>query len=203
MHYWRKDYFDLLKEVAAEAAEHPHWNDFANYCFHSERGLRRDAFTYLSNFIREMERLPFQERRRFVSWLLTKTYGCKDQVLLIAHPLKLRIIEPTLLEWTVIEPECSEPHRWLGGVEHLQTALALDSEDRIARRKLIVAILSDVSFSTHELPSGYIGSPQEDLLALTEAEALVNNSPDAEDRTLFAKEIAGERALIESYLRKR
>ena len=203
MHYWRKDYFDLLQEVAVEAGENPRWKDYAHYCRDSERGLRRSAFTYLDRFIHDTESEPFPERRSFVSWLLSKTYNRRGQELLVPHPLKLRIVEPTLLEWTIEEPECSEPHRWLGGVEHLQTALALDSEDQIARRKLILTTLSWVSFATHELPSGYLGSPPEDLLALAEAEALVSNSPNKEDRELFAKEIADQKALIESYLRKK
>jgi len=31
---------------------------------------------------------------------------------LVPHPLQIRIIEPTLLEWVKVEPSCSEAHCW-------------------------------------------------------------------------------------------
>jgi hypothetical protein len=45
--------------------------------------------------------------------------------MLVPHPLHVRVVEPTLLEWTEVEPGCSEPHRCLGGYEHLKRAIEL------------------------------------------------------------------------------
>jgi hypothetical protein len=83
--------------------------------------------------------------------------------------LHVRVVEPTLLEWTEVEPGCSEPHRWLGGYEHLKRAIELAPDDELARRKLVVLILGRVGFASYELPVGYLGAAHEDLVALSEA----------------------------------
>ena len=53
-----------------------------------------------------------------------------------------------------MEPRCSEPHRWIGGYDHLKLALELDSGDHVARRKLIICLLG---VGTHQLPDVYVG----------------------------------------------
>jgi hypothetical protein len=78
---------------------------------------------------------------------------------LVPHPLHVRVVEPTLLEWTEVEPGCSEPHRWLGGYEHLKRAIELAPDDELARRKLVVLILGRVGFASYELPVGYLAPP--------------------------------------------
>jgi len=121
--------------------------------------------------------------------------------MLVPQPLQIRVIEPTLLEWTLVEPKRSEPHRWLGGYDHLKQAVELEPNDEIARRKLLAIILGKVGMSTHELPRGYLGSVQDDLAALGEAEELLTGFSDHEDRDRFAADIAEERERIQKYLR--
>ena len=203
IHYWRRSQFEILKDVAVEASKFPEWSDFAAFCAESERGLRHDALALLERFIVTVERAPFAERRRFVNWLLTISDRRESRLGLIPQPLHLRVIEPTLLEWTLEEPECSSPHRWLGGEDHLRRAVGINPADEIARRKLIVCILSRVGFSTHELPRGYLGTPKEDLASLREAEVLLQGLSNEEDRSQLGVDIMEERALIEEYLRKR
>lgn len=203
MHFWRKHYFQTLKDVAAEASKSAEWADYAVFCLEYERGLRRTAFATLERFMASLEHAPFPERRRFVSWLMQTVDGREGQHMLVPHPLRLRVIEPTLLEWTEVEPGCSEPYRWLGGYEHLKRAVELQPEDELARRKLIASILGRVGFVTHELPVGYIGTPHDDLAALREAEALLQELSGDEERRQFAAQIAEERALIGKYLRGR
>lgn len=197
MHFWRKKYFQTLKEAATEASESPDWADYAAFCAEYERGLRPQAFKSLERFIGTIERAPFEARRRFVSWLLHRADGREGQHMLVPFPLRLRVVEPTLLEWTEVEPGCSEPHRWLGGYEHLKRALELAREDELARRKLVVLILGKVGMSTHELPIGYLGVVHEDLEALSEAEGLLKNLSNNDYRIQFAASIGEERALIE------
>ena len=203
VYYWRKPYFRTLKDVAAEAGAFPEWAEYAAFCTKYELGLRKQAFAALDRFVSVLERAPFAERRRFVSWLLPRADGREGQHMLISHPLHLRVVEPTLLGWTLVEPECSEPHRWLGGYEHLKRAIELEPADEIARRKLIVSILSRVGFSIHELPNGYLGKAREDLAALREAEALLEGLSSEEDRRELAVDIMEEKSLVEEYLRKK
>ena len=198
MHHWREDYFQTLKDVAAEARTFPEWADYANFCAEYEKGLRSRALTVLERFISSLECAPFAERRRFVSWILNRAEGREGGHMLVPHPLHRRVVEPTLLEWTLVEAQCAEPHRWLGDYEHLKLAIKLDPEDQQARKKLVIRILSRVG--TSELPDRYIGSPGEDLVLLNEAETLLQGLRSDEDRKRLSASITEERALIRGYL---
>jgi hypothetical protein len=203
MHYWRKQYFELLKKPADDAiCESAEWQDYADFCLEYERGLRKQAFLILERFILRMEREPFMERRRFVSWLMKAAEGQKGSHMLVPRPLMVRIVEPTLLEWTDVEPSSSEPHRWIGGLEHLEKALELDPTDHIASKKLVIVLLGAVDYATHELPYGYLGSASEDLPALSKAEALLPRLANEDDRAAYAVDIAEQRYAIHEYLRK-
>jgi len=203
MHFWRQEYFKTLKEIADEARAVPQWADYTAFCELYERGLRNDAFTVLTRFISSLERSDFAERRRFVSWILKRADGRDGRHMLVPHPLHIRVIEPTLLEWTLVEQECYEPHLWLGGSEHLRRAIELAPDDELVKKKLIVLILSQVGFNTHELPDGYLGTVNEDLDALSEAERLLKGLSSYDDREKLVGDIADERRLIHDYLRNR
>jgi hypothetical protein len=200
MHFWRKSYFETLKEVEAEALTQPEWADYALFCQEYEKGLRPQALKTLERFIFTIERSTFEERRCFVSWLLGRVDGREGRHMLVPQPLHIRVIEPTLLEWTLVEPKRSEPHRWLGGYDNLKHAVELEPNDKIARKKLLAIILGKVGMSTHELPNGYLGSVQDDLAALREAEELLTGFSDHKDRDRFAADIAEERERIQKYL---
>lgn len=203
MWHWRDDYFKTLRELSTAAAQEPEWANYAAFCSQYERGLRTQAFAILHTFISILERKSFQDRRRFVSWLLAATDGTPGEHMAVPYPLRMRIIEPTLVEWTAVEPQCSEPHRWLGGYEHLKCAVETDASDEIARRKLIALIIGGVDYATHELPRGYIREPHRDLTALKEASELVKGLSDEEDRQEFARDIEEQRVLILMYLKSR
>jgi hypothetical protein len=203
MYFWRKDYFESLKTAADETKATPEWMEFATFCTEMELGLRKQALKSLDRFIAEMERRPFSERRQFVSWLCARTDRSWGSNILMPHPLRIRIVEPTLSEWTIEEPDDSEPHRWIGGYEHLIQAIELNSNDQIARRKLIICILSRIDNNAHELPIGYLGAPHEDLSALDEAEDLLAELSNDEDREALLADITELRSAIHGYLRDR
>ncbi len=107
MHFWRKSFLETLKEVEAEANTRPEWADYALFCREYEKGLRPQALRTLERFISAIERCPFEERRCFVSWLLGRVDGQDGRHMLVPQPLHIRVIEPTLLEWTLVEPNRS------------------------------------------------------------------------------------------------
>ena len=202
MYYWRKQYFQTLKDVAAEANKVPAWIDYATFCLEYEAGFRKQAFATLSRFIAEYEQASFSDRRQFVSWIMSQAEGREGRHMLLPYPLHVHLIEPTLLEWTIVEPACSEPHRWLGGYEHLRQAIEIDPSDELARRKLIVCIMGRVSLDVNELHNGYLRTPKEDLAALDEAEELVPALLRGQFRDSIAAQIKFDRGLIENYLRR-
>lgn len=200
MYFWREEYFKTLKDVAAEARAVPEWADYAAFCEEYERGLRREAFTILERFISSLERAPFSERRCFVSWLSGRADRRKGRHMLVPHPLHVRIVEPTLLEWTVVEPNCSEPHLWLGGYDHVKRAFELEPDNQLARRKLIIFIWGRVDFESYEW--GHLGNADKDLATLSEVEELLKGLSNEEDRLNLASDLAKDRTWIEEHWRK-
>jgi hypothetical protein len=203
MHYWREQYFKTLRNAAADVVrESASWQDYADFCLEYERGLRSQAFLILERFMSRMEHEHFMERRRFVSWLMRTAEGREGRHMLIPHPLAIRIVEPTLLEWTEVEPSSSEPHRWIGGPEHLEKAIELDPMDQIALKKLVIVLLSQVGNNTHELPHGYLGSASQDLATLSRVETLLPRLANEDDRAAYAADIVEARHVIHEHVRR-
>jgi hypothetical protein len=200
MLHWRQSYFETLRSLRDQASQIPDWEDYSSFCGESENGLRELAFATLNRFISKFESWPFPKRRQFVSWLLHAVDGRDGREAALPHPLRLSIVEPTLSEWILEEPNCAEPHRWIGGDEHLQRALELDPRDQIARRDLALCILGRIG--TAELPERYIGSPHEDLEGLVYAEELLRGIESDNLRLQLTRIVEEERNLILAYLRR-
>ena len=203
MFHWRDDYFENLRRVASLARAIPEWSGYASFCEKYEQGLRKEAFGRLEHFIEYLEKSHFSERRRFVSWLLPRVDGVAGKHLLVPHPLSSRIIQPTLREWIVAEPKCAEPHLWLGDYDNLKRALVLKPDDDVIRRKLVACILNRIDLATHELPTGYLGEPNEDLIALDEAEGLIEKLTSEQERADFGAALREQRSTILSYINSR
>lgn len=200
MLYWRDEDFGILAEASRIASRNSAWVEYAKYCGLLEKGLRKDALVHLSKFIDSSSNWSFAEKKEFVSWLYHYAYPKQFLNQLLPHPLRLKLLEPTLAEWICREPENSEPHRWIGGIEHLNEAVGLNPVDEIAYQLLANTILGHVDYSIHELPYGYIGNPEEDLSLLRDAESAINKISDAEKRSEYQDEIMEMRKNIYAHL---
>jgi hypothetical protein len=187
-----------MRSVEVKAKGFPGWEGYARFCGDLQRGLRKQAFEALEGFIAKLELAPLIERCQFVHWLLSEIDQAGSNTLLAPHPLKVRIVDPTLLEWVTTAPNSSEPHRWIGGHDHLKRAIEIDPDDQIARKQLVVSILDGVAYATHEMPRGYLGSPQDDWQALAEAELLLAGLTNEEIRRDLLSEVAEQRLLVEA-----
>ncbi len=176
------------------------WAEYANYCEVLERGLRKDAFNHLAKLIESSAGWSFSEKKEFVTWLYHYAYPNRFLNQLFPHPLRVKLLEPTLAEWICREPDNSEPHRWIGGLAHLKEAVRLNPTDDIACYLLANTILGHVGYSIHELPYGYIGNPKEDLILLEEAESVMGGISDKEKMSEYQSEIAEIKASIYVYL---
>jgi hypothetical protein len=199
---WRADWFQALSEISAEASRAPEWTDDAHYCSELERGLRASAFAVLSEFIVRMENASFSERKAFVSWLMARIDHRAGADVLAPYPLRRRVIEPTLNEWLSVEPACAEPHRWLGGCDHLKQALQLNPSDPVTRTRYVKLITKELTYAAHELPAAYLGNAADDLGRLREAEAAALPMADLEERRRAVEEIRALREKIERWQRR-
>jgi hypothetical protein len=158
MHRWNRANFDGLDAIANAADESPSLHAFAEYCRLRSAGRRKDALSVLARFLAQVAPLALAERKIIVSWLLNAQVSAPSVHQLLPHPVKVELIEPTLNQWVINEPESATPHRWLGylckDVGELRKALELDRGDLIARQLLVDGLLAHVEYATHHLLEG-------------------------------------------------
>lgn len=202
MLYWRESSFKKLNTLQERLAEHSELAHYVEYLNLLDRGLRREALQHIEQLIAHLKKLDVAERRRLVSILCWETEVSSGHKLM-PHPLKTGFVEPVIKDWIKNDPGAVEPLRWTGELDDLIRAVELDPACDYTRRRLIMRILSDVSFSTHELPAGYLGDVEadEDLLILAgrEAQKLI----DDEVRTKCLNLIREEHEEIHAYKRAR
>jgi hypothetical protein len=205
MYYWNKDNFEGLEDIARSLRDSTDVKDFSDYCRLRAEGLRKQAFGALTRFLFQALNWEFEERRNFVDWLLTVQYNNPRVHQLIPQPLKEKLVEPTLIEWTQYQPESPIPHRWrgvyFGEFEELERALALDATDLVARSVAASRLLSDVEYATHHLCEGFfIGSEQEAESLLEQAFAHIQRLPESGNRSSLETGYEQLRHLLHDWL---
>lgn len=199
MWYWRKGNYKGLLSFAEEIQDDLDLDSYAKYCIKREKGLRKQAFQDLNNFISSALGWPLEKRFQFVDLLLHVLNENNDIYDLIPQPLDSRIVQPTLLEWIKVNPDDPASYRWLGKEDNWRKALMLDRSEQISRIRLIKHLIYCSYFSTHHLPEGYIGNPSEDLMGLNEAKGLLTELSDQVLQNKLLNEINHYRALVKSY----
>jgi hypothetical protein len=200
------DDLNSLRELGRVAAVTPRWIGFARYCELRAGGLRKAAMTAMTVFLAEASGWPFEDRRAFSEWLCGPSAGGKSEV--IPLPLLAQLIQPTLEEWFESEATNPLPAYLLGvfavwseekpnRVARFEAALARDGGFEPARLALVDGILSDVDYSQHHLPEGYIGSPAGDLMLLNKAAVLLKDVADTGAKASRLAELAGYRRQAE------
>lgn len=200
--YWRSQAFKGLAEAAEATSRDSDLAEFTEFCRLRERGLRRQALTVMDGFIGKARAWPLDKRQSFIR-LLMSLYTT-DGNMLMPHPLLEGVVLPSLKQWTQEAPADAEPWRWLGILTHsgnsLEKALALDPHDQVTRQILISYILADVSYGVHELPWGYLGSPNDDLTTLNRAEELASGLVDTKTAEPLRNRIGELREIVLNYV---
>ena len=162
--YWRKDSFEGLQKVIELSIVNSEWELYSKYCELKEKGLRKQAFKTLSEFIKHLNKKSLTERIEFVNWIEERRLKNNEVVDLIPNPLQKKLIEPTLKDWIKSEPNNPIPYRWTNTNESLLTAIKLDDKEQIARFRFFQKIKSYIDYNQHELEKfQYIGNPEKDL----------------------------------------
>ena len=205
MWYWRDGWFKSLAQVASQAADRGDMADYVTYLHLQEKGLRQQAFEAVTRFVGAALARPLTERISIVDWMLSVAEGAEASTVLIPHPLRSDLIEPTLAEWRLQSPTDPRPLRWSSDAAMWRRAIHLDRDEQIARRRLIASLLGAVDYSTHEVIGGtcYIGDPQSDMAALDEVTMLIQGLSDDDDhRALLQREVSEYRTTIGNYLKQ-
>ncbi len=166
MHYWNKDNFKGLLELARELDITPELGALANYCVLREKGLRPQALAQLDDFLTEAALWDTDLARRNVLAILQADARTLKAHQFMIHPLMVRLISPTLERWVTEVPSAVEPLRWLGLLrsdpDALRRALSLNPSDVPVRRRLINFALDSADYATHHLSESVLLSTVEE-----------------------------------------
>lgn len=200
-----KDQNTALLIVGNSALKNPEWIDYANYCFNREKGLRKEAFKHLDNFLKLTENWRTEHKIEFVEFLFPFFESVEDADYgPFPQPLSDRLIKPTLLEWCKTEKVDGNPFRWYGkyfhSEEHLFKALEINSSDDLSRQTLIGIWTYNIYSSVHHLPEGYIGEPLEDLQLGEKIKEHIAKLTTQELRQSWTKEAEEDLELVRNYI---
>ena len=197
---------DTLIFLAAEARKEEEWHDFSRFCEFRGRGLRTAAMEHLNKFLQVAGGWSLEKRLAFSKWVLGRSRRFQRDRAVLPHPIRERLIVPTLRSWSEASPSEAEAHLWLGLLRcdnpsrHLDQALKLDPSCELARRTLMEWIISDVEYNQHELPSFYINDPAKDLKELDRASELAAGATAEAWITITRQEIALLRTKVLSWM---
>lgn len=184
MHYWNKDNFEGLLDLAHELGKTPELELLSEYCVLRERGLRKKALHRLNEFLDKASSWDIETARSLVLTILSADARTPEAHQFMTHPLLTRLIFPVLEQWGADRPSALEPLRWLGmlrsDVVALEKALSLDPTDVPVRRRLVNFALDSVDHATHHLSeSVLLLTAEETRASIAAARDLIASAPDS------------------------
>jgi hypothetical protein len=209
--------------MAAELVVEPGWKLLTDYCQARENNLRDRAATIAEEIVVVARDWPFKERKRFSLWLARFTGSASERSGLSKYSSRFStggpglfaprrvvhgVLLPTFVEWSAKEPSNPEPHYWLGlyGEDPgpcLRQAISLDPTHGPARAVLAGMVLEAVKYAQHELPSGYLGDPIDDLGSLNEAKALLTEAIEPSVRLPLEEKVSILEATARDWIKLR
>ena len=186
-----------MNMLAAEAESERFWKPYAEWCRTRARRLTEQAEIIAGQFSEAARQWPFDERKRFAVWLVNSTgvaiercggqryqsrFSYSGPRMFDSRTVVDVVVRPTLAEWRNTDPSNPEPCFWIALYEedfwsNLQEARRLDPMHGPSNEAFVVQNIRGIEYNQHELPSGYIDDPADDLITLTEAEVLVIAHP--------------------------
>jgi hypothetical protein len=200
-------------DALAEVGSAPDVFGLSRYCRLRAKGLRKEAMRALAEFLDRATELPFIDRQAFVLALTEHRKVFSDPRLLCPEPLVTRLVLPTLKEWLRGDPDSAAACFLLGTysvgttaavgetpVECFRKAIVLDPKHQGARIAFVSLVSNWVRYAQHELPYGYIGPAEEDVMALQEALFVLRGIDKTPQRSESEGELRDMLGLAEGWL---
>ena len=215
---------EAMIATAAQMQGELAWKPLAEYFELRGNKHYKRATEIADQVCKDARQWPFQERLRFSLWVLDQTKHICEKLgrsdldgglhgIVLLRSWIEEILLPAFVEWRGNEPSNAEPYFQLGLFrtfaldEHpsinLREAMRLDPSHARAHEALARFIIEAIGGSQHELPSGYLGDPADDLLSLKEVETLLDNRIDANVRRLLDERVSRLRMDAEDWIRLR
>lgn len=203
------EFDEAMNVLAAEAESERLWKPYAEWCRTRARRLTEQAEIVARQFSEAARQWPFDDRKRFAVWLVNSTgvaiERCGGQRyqsrFSYSGPDKFEsrtvvdvVVRPTLAEWRNTEPSNPEPCFWIALYDedlwsYLQEARRLDPMHGPTCEAVVVQNIRGIEYNQHELPSGYLDDPADDLTTLTEAEVLLAHAVDPRVRQTLSRKL--------------
>lgn len=202
-------------DVLAEVAKATNVLGLSRYCQLRAKGLRKEAMRALADFLDGATEMPFIDRQAFILGLTEHREVFSDPRLLCPEPLVKRLALPTLKDWLQADPVSATAHFLLGiysfgtatagetPIECFRKAIALDPKHKGARTAFVDLVSTWVRYAQHELPFGYIGPAEEDVMALQEALFVLRGTDKTPQRFKAEDELRSMLGQAESWLASR
>lgn len=201
----------------AEVAKAANVLGLSQYCSLRAKGLRKAAMRALADFLDSATELPFIDRQAFILGLTEHRKAFSDPRLLCPESLVRRLALPTLKDWLQADPVSAAAHFLLGmysfgtaaaaagetPIECFRKAIALDPKHQGARTAFVELVSNWVRYAQHELPFGYIGPAEEDVMALQEALFVLRGTDKTPQRFEAEGELRSMLGQAESWLASR
>ncbi len=204
MHYWNRDNFEGLAELAEQLHRDPRLHDLARYCELREAGRRSDALEALDRFLTAALSSTVEVQRELVLLVLGAHGRIAEAHQFLSHPLRQRLLEPVLEAWCAAEPHNATPIGELGllhrNADLLERALELNTSDDRVRACLVSILVGQVEYATHHLGEGkLIGTFEVACATLGRAERLIETASNPGSMTGLAAEVAEHRDLLDDW----
>ncbi|MDD9899917.1 MAG: hypothetical protein OXT65_02950 [Alphaproteobacteria bacterium] len=200
MHYWNKDNFEGLKDIAENYSSQQEFLLFSRYCHFKERGLKKEALKNIEQYVSELKNKPKLQQNGIAEELCELAFFNGHVHQLIPFPLQTTLHE-ILKQWVIDEPSNPKAYRWLGyisgNIEFYKTALELDPNDEISITRLINQHLGDLDYQTHHLCEAlFIGNIEDAKISILECEKLIKRLTDKTVMTSYTEEVESYKDLI-------
>lgn len=183
MHYWNRANFEGLSQLVETLRRDARFEELVRYCELREQGLRGESFQALDRFLTYILAQPVQVRRDVAVGVVDAHLRVPAAHQFMTQPLRQRLLEPVLIEWSASDPDCVTPMAALGllrcDVDLLKRTLQLDPQNDRARACLVSVLLGDVEYATHHLVEDLlIGTVDDASATLDEAEGHLRTAID-------------------------
>ena len=191
--------FNHFADLASSLSDKPEWSLLARFLALRSKGLRPEALNAIREFADLASGWELEERIALVKWLDAHNRSFVADI--IPHPLMKEVMAPTITEWLQDRPGSADAnylfaiHIAIASRESdpghfIELALATDPNHQKALLMKLSWLTDAVEYSQHELPIGYIGSTDEDIVDLKQAIPLAERLSDREVRERVLAELA-------------
>ncbi len=176
---------------------------FADYCFNLDKGLRKNALKCLDSFLDNTKNWEYSTKENFCKTIFGVSHTTNNDIeFILTTNLADKLIKPTLLEMTTLEPNNFLAFKWYGqyfrDTTFIKKAHELNPTDNSIKIILLNRLENDIWSSTHHLPDGFIGDIHENEHDLKLAFSLLD-SLDKKISDDFFNRFTDFKKVIDSY----